>query len=142
MKDLRDTRSLLFVPGNRPERFAKAASSGADGVCIDLEDAVAPRDRAAARTRVLAFLQDQPAGHAFGLRVSALGTADGQFDLAALRESNAKPAFVMLAKCESAQQLQSLAEAAAGVPLIALLESACAILAATSLAQATSKSMP
>lgn len=35
-------RSLLFVPGDRPERFAKAADSGADAIVIDLEDAVAP----------------------------------------------------------------------------------------------------
>ena len=41
--------SYLFVPGNRPERFAKALASGADRIIIDLEDAVAPTDKPAAR---------------------------------------------------------------------------------------------
>ncbi len=38
----RPLRAWLFVPGNRPERYAKALGSGADAVIIDLEDAVAP----------------------------------------------------------------------------------------------------
>ena len=44
------TRSWLFTPATRPERFAKAAEIGADVLLIDLEDAVAPRDKAAARS--------------------------------------------------------------------------------------------
>ena len=43
----------LFVPANRPERYHKAANSGADGVIIDLEDAVAPGDKDAARVRTM-----------------------------------------------------------------------------------------
>ena len=39
-------RSFLFVPGNRPERFDKAFAAGADVVIVDLEDAVAPADKA------------------------------------------------------------------------------------------------
>ncbi len=42
-------RSLLFVPGSRPDRFDKALSAGANAVVIDLEDAVAPGDKARAR---------------------------------------------------------------------------------------------
>jgi hypothetical protein len=44
------TRSWLFTPATRPERFAKAAEIGADVLLIDLEDAVAPRDKAAGCT--------------------------------------------------------------------------------------------
>src|SRR5918911_455731 len=44
-------RSLLFVPGNRIDRVPKALAAGADGVIVDLEDAVAPSDKAAARDR-------------------------------------------------------------------------------------------
>ena len=47
--------TYLFVPGNRPERFAKAIASGADAVIIDLEDAVAPDDKVAARNAILEF---------------------------------------------------------------------------------------
>ncbi|MDQ1577568.1 MAG: citrate lyase subunit beta / citryl-CoA lyase, partial [Microbacteriaceae bacterium] len=48
--------TLLFVPADRPERFDKAVGSGADAVIIDLEDAVAPADRPAARANVVAWL--------------------------------------------------------------------------------------
>ena len=56
-------RSLLFVPGDRPERFAKADASGADAVILDLEDSVAPTRKAAAREAVAAWLAG-PAGAA------------------------------------------------------------------------------
>ena len=45
MKDLALARALLFTPGNRAERFAKAAATPADGLIIDLEDAVGPADK-------------------------------------------------------------------------------------------------
>ena len=49
-------RCLLFVPGSRPERYEKAIATGADQVCIDLEDAVAPGDKESARASLFAFL--------------------------------------------------------------------------------------
>ena len=48
--------SYLFVPGNRPDRFDKALSSGADAIVIDLEDAVAANDKALAREHLSAWL--------------------------------------------------------------------------------------
>jgi citrate lyase subunit beta / citryl-CoA lyase len=54
-------RSLLFVPGDRPERFAKAAATGADAIILDLEDSVAPERKAAARAAVSEYLQSSPA---------------------------------------------------------------------------------
>ncbi len=56
---MRRLRSLLFVPGDRPERFAKAAASGADALILDLEDAVVPERKAAAREAVAGFLHDR-----------------------------------------------------------------------------------
>ena len=54
-------RSFLFVPGNRPDRFAKAYASGADAVIIDLEDSVPPAEREAARAHVAGWLSpDHP----------------------------------------------------------------------------------
>ncbi len=53
---VRPTRSWLFTPGSRPERFAKAAEIGADVLIIDLEDAVAPQDKASARSTALNYL--------------------------------------------------------------------------------------
>jgi citrate lyase subunit beta/citryl-CoA lyase len=52
-------RSFLFVPGNRPERFAKAYSSGADAVIIDLEDAVPPGEKLAARANAAAWISSE-----------------------------------------------------------------------------------
>src|SRR5260370_32883112 len=53
---LLSARSYLFVPGNRPDRFAKACAAGADAVVVDLEDSVAAGDKMAARTAVAAWL--------------------------------------------------------------------------------------
>jgi (S)-citramalyl-CoA lyase len=133
---LADARSLLFVPGDRPERFAKAVASGADIVCIDLEDALAPAAREAARVQVVAFLATQAPGHHVGVRINSLDTADGARDLAALKHS--APAWVMLAKTERAAQLEVLAAHLPDVPQMALIESATAMLAAGSIAQAQS----
>ncbi len=52
---MRDPRSYLFVPGDRPERFAKAAASGADAIILDLEDAVGPAGKDSAREHVAAW---------------------------------------------------------------------------------------
>ena len=61
-------RTLLFVPGHRPDRFAKAAGFGADVIILDLEDAVAPRQKEQARDHVARYLDD--AGQAI-VRVNA-----------------------------------------------------------------------
>ena len=55
-EDIAAARTFLFVPGDRPERFAKAAASGADCLILDLEDAVAPAAKDGARDAVVAFL--------------------------------------------------------------------------------------
>src|SRR5580692_5426627 len=64
-------RSYLFVPGNRPDRFAKAYASGADAVIIDLEDAVPAAERAAARPLIAAWLS--PA-HPVLIRINGAST--------------------------------------------------------------------
>jgi citrate lyase subunit beta/citryl-CoA lyase/(S)-citramalyl-CoA lyase len=122
MSTLRTARSLLFVPGSRPERFAKAEATAADRVCIDLEDAVPPADRPAARRAVVEHLAALPAGHRTGVRVSRLSAADGLRDVLALAEAGARPAFAMLAKADSAEGLRLLAGHLHGTPLIALIE--------------------
>ena len=66
-------RTFLFVPADRPERYAKALASGADVVIVDLEDAVAPAARPAARAALLAAWPEWP--------MAALGHLDLQVDL-------------------------------------------------------------
>ena len=142
---LHEARSLLFVPGNRPERFAKALGAGADLVCVDLEDAVPPSERPAARLALLSFLQALPPGHRCGVRISRLTQADGLRDLLALHDGGVQlpdaarsviPAFVMLAKTESAVEVQIAAAHLPGVPLMALLENARGLQSASTIASA------
>jgi (S)-citramalyl-CoA lyase len=100
-------RSLLFVPGIRPERFAKAIAAGADAVCIDLEDAVPPHEKAAAREAVLDFIAKMPADRpcAVGVRINPLDTADGLKDLLGFKDAGVTPDYLMLPKAEATRDL-------------------------------------
>jgi len=99
-------RSWLFTPATRPDRFDNAAASGADVSIIDLEDSVAPGDKAEARRAALAHLS-QPATGSCGrpLRINALVTRAGLADLQALLESEACPDYLVLPKAESAAHI-------------------------------------
>lgn len=133
-------RCLMFVPGSRPERYAKAIATDADQVCIDLEDAVAPPDKDSARASVFAFLGEMPASRSeIGLRLNPLSTELGQKDLAKLGESSLAPAFVMLPKVESAAELLQADAALAGrdTMLIAQIETPRGLLDARAIAAAT-----
>lgn len=118
-------RSYLFVPGNRPERFDKALASGADAVIVDLEDAVPPEAKLAAREAVAAWLS--PA-RAIVLRLNAAGTPWFEDDLALARRPGV--AAVMLPKAERAADVAGLGE----VSVIALLESAAGLAEARAIA--------
>lgn len=133
-------RCLLFVPGSRPERFDKAIATGADQVCVDLEDAVAPADKASARAATFAFLAGARQTHSeVGLRLNPLGTGLGREDLARLQEAEIAPAFVMLPKVETVEELQAADAALAGrdTALIAQIETPQGLLDARALANAT-----
>ena len=80
-------RSLLFVPGDRPERYAKAAASGAHEVVLDLEDAVAPDAKSRARDAVAAWLRD---GHRATVRINGRQTPWFGADLDMLRAGGTK----------------------------------------------------
>ena len=77
-------RSLLFVPGNRPDLIAKAVASGADALILDLEDAVPPGAKPEARRAVAAFLEARPQGPAIFVRVNPLASTWLAEDLAAI----------------------------------------------------------
>jgi len=117
-------RSFLFVPGHRPERFAKALVSGADAVIVDLEDAVPLDAKDTARTALLGAWADFDASQRARLlvRVNPTGTPWHAADLAALGRLSGLGA-VMLPKAENAQQVEH-AFRASGVPVLPLIESA------------------
>ncbi|TLH50089.1 CoA ester lyase [Mycolicibacterium aubagnense] len=118
--DLAAARSLLFVPGDRPERFTKAAGCGADQIILDLEDAVAPALKALARRHVRDWLAGGGAGI---VRVNGFDTRWCTDDLAMVAEYGCP---VMLPKAD-AETLRSLA---LDVPVIALIETARGVLGA------------
>ena len=135
-------RSWLFTPATRPDRFAKASEAGADVAILDLEDAVAPKDKAQARTTALDCLAGSPAdGALHALRINGLDTRAGISDLDALLGSSAAPNFLVLPKTETAGHLQILDRllTAAGkdTRLIGLIESARGLAAVEAIATAT-----
>ena len=137
-------RSWLFTPGARPDRFDKAAASGADVSIIDLEDAVAPADKAEARRTAIAHLAQPAAGSgARALRMNGLDTRFGLADLQAFLESSACPDYLVLPKTESAAHLQILgrllAEAGKVTRLVGLIESARGLAAVEEIAASTSR---
>ncbi|MEU4516172.1 aldolase/citrate lyase family protein [Nonomuraea wenchangensis] len=118
----------LYVPGDRPERFAKALASGADVVIIDLEDAVVPARKDEARANAVAFLRERPAaGAAVHVRVNDLSTARGRADLEAVGDL---ADGVRLPKVEDPAVLDGIADGRA----YPLLESAAGILRAAAVA--------
>ncbi|MET0543485.1 MAG: CoA ester lyase [Variovorax sp.] len=115
-------RSLLFVPGDRPERFGKAAASGAHGVILDLEDAVAPDRKTAARDAVHAWLQ---AGSPAIVRINSLDTAWAHDDLRMLAAFPKAGLMVPKSDAASMQQAMERIGGATGSEreVIALIES-------------------
>ena len=104
-------RSILFVPGDRSDRFPKALASGADAVCVDLEDGVAPPHKAAARQSTVAFLSQLEAARcAVFVRVNGLESPVGVEDLAALSQPFRCLAGLLLPKCTSSDSVARVAE--------------------------------
>ena len=127
----RAPRTYLFVPGNRPERFGKALASGADAIILDLEDAVVPAEKDAARNLAAQWLsahaaQAQAASSRSAqvlVRVNDAASVWFDEDLRMLREAGVRMA--MLPKAEVPEQAARVAQAL-GVPrsVLALVETA------------------
>ena len=137
-------RSMLFVPGDRPERFAKAVASGADAVIFDLEDSVVPGRRPTARLEIARYLGSAERRVPLWVRVNPVESDDALTDLAAVMDL--RPDGIMLPKARSgadvleASHWMAALESRAGlvpgcVGLIPLItESAAAVLNAASFA--------
>ncbi|MEO8248056.1 MAG: CoA ester lyase [Burkholderiales bacterium] len=124
MEQTQIARSLLFVPGDRPERFEKAHASGAHGVIIDLEDAVLPANKLTARAACRAWLDG---GGSALVRVNALDTEWASDDLAICGLPGVRA--VVLPKTESAQGIeQALSRAGGKAAMLPLVETAAGML--------------
>lgn len=122
-------RSYLFVPGNRPERFDKACAAGADAVIVDLEDAVPPAEKTAARAALAAWLSPrQPVL----VRINGADSEWFEDDLALCGRPGV--AGIVLPKAEHEASLAKLV--AAGAPaILPLIESGLGLWNAAALAR-------
>lgn len=128
---VRSARSFLFVPGDRPERFDRAAAAGADLVIVDLEDAVGDGHKAAAREAAADWLRR---GGSACVRVNAADSPEHAADLDALGGADGLVA-VVLPKAAGAAAASAVS-AQTGAPVVALVESAAGMLRAAQIAAA------
>ncbi len=112
-------RSWLLVNGSQADKFDPAARSRADIVVLDIEDAVAPKDKAAARENVVRWLD---AGNTDWVRINGFGTPWWADDIEALSKSTL--GGVMLAMVESVDHVTETAKRLPNVPIVALVETA------------------
>lgn len=143
-KRLGSGTTLLFVPGNRADRFPRALAAQPHGVILDLEDAVAPDSKSAARQAVRAWLTSDEARSTRilkGIRVNSLMTPEGLRDLDALVQTPVPPDFVVLPKTESSYEVKlyahHFAARSAHVELVCSIETAVGLEAAIGIAGAS-----
>lgn len=136
-------RSLIFAPGNRPEMFPKALTTGADIVCIDLEDAIAPQHKDEAREKTMALFETPQAADGVEriVRVNCTRTPEGLRDLTAILETDTPPPAIMLPKVKSPDEVRAIDElltgSAAGIRLHVIIETNDGLNACYEIAQAS-----
>ncbi|MEM7122171.1 MAG: CoA ester lyase [Pseudomonadota bacterium] len=97
---IKPRRSFIFSPGLRPDMFPKALASGADIVCVELEDGIAPKDKDAARARALALFAEPQADDGVEriVRINSVRSAFGLADVEAVLATDTPPPSLMLPK--------------------------------------------
>ena len=132
-KDLFAVRSVLFLPASNDRAIAKARTLGADLVVLDLEDAVKPEDKRAARDAAVEAVADEwPMPVA--IRVNSVGSEWHSLDLDAAARSEAD--FAVVPRAISGHLVQGVAKAI-GKPVLAMIETAAGVLAAAEIAPQT-----
>jgi citrate lyase subunit beta/citryl-CoA lyase len=132
--------TALFVPGDRPERFSKAAATGADVVIIDLEDAVAAPAKKDALAAVLQALESPESGFRALVRINPLDSDEGHREVQTLFDVAGRSRHglvgLVVPKAEDSQDLRGLAERCAehDMALVALIETASGIASAQTIA--------
>ena len=111
-KKFQARRSFIFAPGLQPEMFPKALKSGADIVCIDLEDAIAPQHKDISRERTMALFTEEQAddGVERMVRINCTRTPEGMADLQAIVAGPNRPPAIMLPKVKSPDEIRALDE--------------------------------
>jgi (S)-citramalyl-CoA lyase len=133
--DFSRTAALLFVPGHRPDRFEKAEAASPGGVIIDLEDAVPPAQKNQARSEVMRFLARAKRSAPLAVRLNPISTRPGLDDLAALADGNISCDGILLAKVESARDVELVRAHAPDMPILAAIETVVGIHCAPDIAR-------
>ena len=129
--DLSAIRSLLFLPASNPRAIARAREAGADLVILDLEDAVKPQDKAAARDAAVQAVAE-PWPMPVAIRINGVGSAWHSLDIDAVSRSAVQ--LAVIARAPSAHLVRAVREAL-GKPLLAMIETAAGVLAAAEIAR-------
>ena len=103
-------RSFIFCPGNKPDMIPKAMNSGADMVCIDLEDAIIPEHKDISRSSTIRAFEDisVPNGVETLIRINDVNTIDGKADIKAILQSNNTASGLMLPKIQNVNEIIEL----------------------------------
>ena len=103
-------RSFIFCPGNKPDMIPKALNSGADMVCIDLEDAIIPEHKDISRSSTIRAFEDISVPHGVEtlIRINDVNTIDGKADIKAILQSNNTASGLMLPKIQNVNEIIDL----------------------------------
>ena len=104
---IRPRRSFIFTPGLRPEMFPKALASGADIVCVELEDGIAPKDKPAARASAIKLFESPQADDGVEriVRINSLREGFGIADVQAVLASDSPPPALMMPKVRNPDEV-------------------------------------
>ncbi len=109
-RNARPRRSFIFTPGLRPEMYPKALATGADIVCVELEDGIAPKDKAAARANAMKLFESPQAddGVERVVRINSLREGFGMADVQAVLAADTPPPALMLPKVRTPDEVALL----------------------------------
>jgi len=111
-REIRPRRSFIFAPALRPEIYPKALASGADIVCVELEDGVAPKDKTEARMNAMEIFKQPQVDDGVEriLRINCIRSAFGIADMDAILNTETAPPAIMMPKVNSGQEVQIMDE--------------------------------
>jgi citrate lyase beta subunit len=133
MTDFRPRRTLLYLPASNARAVEKARALPTDVVMLDLEDAVAPEAKEAARTSAVAAVAQGFGGREAGIRVNGFGTPWCDADFAAVAQSAAD--FLVVPKIDGPADAARAVALAGGKPVFAMVETPRAVLKADEIAE-------
>lgn len=142
---IRPRRSFIFTPGLRPDMFPKALASGADIVCVELEDGIAPKDKAEARQKALALFEGSQADDGVEriVRINSMRERFGIEDVNAVLANKTPPPALMMPKVRTPDEVvmldQLLTEASHATRLHVIIETNEGLEAAFEIAKCSSR---